>query len=185
MYDDIIYIHEPIKSYPNAVEVSTLSTIPEHLQGAITVENQHLLLDNVCGKNIVPMGSVIQYRKSDKTESGYDCRFIGFAGTDLVKVDGVFQTKKMPLHAYLIPSHEEDIPVWVKDCNITYNGDGTATLKTSSGNFTGRIGVDFIATKNGKNGARIITRDDEDYDSLIVCDEWKNDIGKLSELYPA
>lgn len=185
MYDNIIYIHEPIKYYPNAVEVSTLSTIPAHLRDAITIENQRLLLDNIGGKNIVPMGSVIQYRKSDKTESGYDCRFIGFSGTDLVKVDGIFQTKKTPLHAYLIPSQEEDKRVWMKDCNITYNGDGTVTLKTLNGSFTGRIGIDFIATKNGKNGARIITRFDEAYDSFIVCDECRTDIGKLSELYPA
>lgn len=185
MYENIIYIHEPIKFYPNTVEVSTLSTIPEHLRDAITVEKHHLLLDNVGGKNIAPMGSVIQYRKSVKTESGYECCFIGFSGKDLVQVDGVFQTKEIPLHAYLIPALEEDKPVWITDCNITYNGDGTATLHTASGNFTGRVGIDFIATQNGKTGARIITRDDEDYDKFIVCDEYRADIGKLCELYPA
>ena len=187
MYN-IIRIHKPIKEYPCALEMSTLSTIPEFLRKAITIQNHELWLDTIDGYQVVPVGSVIGYEKCDHTASGYNCWFIANS-KDLVKINGIFYTKPVIIHGLLIPAQEDPQPVWVHSCNLTYNGDGTATLNTDSGKVSGRIGIDFILShgmkKDGKPNASILTTFDEDYNDYTICDENGNDIGKLSEIYPA
>ncbi|MBQ2835633.1 MAG: hypothetical protein IJE68_02210 [Clostridia bacterium] len=189
MYD-IIYIHSrPVSHQSTTVEISTLSTIPEHLRNAITIIDCELQLDNVEGFQTVPMGSVICYEKSDRTVSGYNCWAIGKVGIDLVKKNGIFYTKPIVIPAMLIPAKEDVKPVWVNSCNLTYNGDGTATMKTDFGQVTGRIGIDFILChgmkSDGGPAASILATYDESYNDYIICDEAGNDIGKLCELYPA
>lgn len=189
MYD-IIYIHSrPVEHQHNAVEISTLSTIPEHLRKAISIVNCELWLDNENGCMTVPMGSVICYEKSDVTESGYNCWSIGRLGINLAKVDGIFYTKPTLIHAMLIPAKEDVKPVWVNACNLTYNGDGTVTMKTDYGQATGRVGIDFILChgmkEDSKPQASILATYDKSYNDYIICDESGKDIGKLSELYPA
>ena len=188
MYN-IIRIHTPaVKLQDNVVEISTLSTIPVFLRKAITLANHQLWLDNVDGLGNAPIGSVIAYEKSDLTYSGYNCWFVGRT-IDLVKIDGIFYTKPHIIHAMLIPDTDEARPLWVNSSNLTYNGDGTATLETDNGTVTGRIGIDFIIShgikKNGKPNASILSPYDESYNDYIVCDNSGKDIGKLCELYPA
>lgn len=187
MYETI-RIHSPaIAHQSNAVEVSTLSTIPEFLREAITLENYRLLLDNAQGYKSVPLGSVICYEKSDKTLSGYNCWSIGQIDIDLVKINGIFYKKPHIIHAMLIPAEDEAKPVWVNSCKLTYNGDGTATLNLENKSVSGRIGIDFILChgmrKNGKQNASILATTDEAYNDYIVCDDSGKDIGKLCELY--
>lgn len=187
MYE-IIRIHKPVKEYRDAVEVSTLSTIPDFLSEAITLENHVLWIDNEKGIQSVPMGSVIGYKKSDKTPSGYNCWLIGNS-YDFIKENGVYRTKPLILHAMLIPAVDAPRPVWVVSAGLTYNGDGTATIQTAHGPISGRIGVDFIITsgmkKNGKPNASILARYDEEYGSYGVYDENDTIVGNLAELYPA
>ena len=187
MYE-IIRIHKPVKEYRNAVEVSTLSTIPEFLREAVALEKHELWLDNEKGVQTAPLGSVIGYEKSDKTISGYNCWFIGNS-LDFIQNEGIYSTKPHVLQAMLIPAENEPRPVWVVSSGLTYNDDGTATLKAAHGFVSGRIGIDFIITsgmmKNGKPNANILARYDEDYDNYGVYDENDNIVGKLSELYPA
>lgn len=191
---NIIRIHTPAVAHPsNAIEVSTLSTIPKFLREAITLENHQLWLDNIEGCKCAAMGSIICYEKSDQTASGYNCWSVGQANIDLIKSDdGVFCTKSRIIHAMLIPTKDEAKPVWVNSCPLTYNGDGTVTLVTDKGSVSGRIGIDFVlchgwhdSKENGKPKASILSRYDEDYNDYIVCDESDKDIGKLCELYPA
>lgn len=187
MYD-IIRIHKPVKEYRDAVDVSTLSTIPEFLRKAITLVNHELWFENENGIQTAPLGSVIGYEKSDKTESGYSCRLIG--GTlDFVHDNGVFRNTPRVIQAMLIPSEDQPKPVWVVSAGLIYNGDGTATLRTAHGTVTGRIGIDFITTsgmmKTGKPNANILTRDAEEYGSYGIYDANGAIIGSLAELYPA
>lgn len=189
MYD-IIHIHSrPVEHQSAAVEVSTLSTIPDALREAISVVNCELWLDNENGCQTAPIGSVICYEKSNKTASGYNCWAIGQLGIDLVKKDGIFYTIPVIFPAMLIPDKEDEKPLWVKSCNLTYNGDGTATLTTVHGPVTGRIGIDFLfclgMTEVGNTKADILATYDESYNDYIVCDQNGNELGKLSELYPA
>lgn len=189
MYN-IIYIHSrPVAHQSNAVEISTLSTIPEHLRKAISLVNCELRLDNEAGYKTAPIGSVVCYEKSTHTASGYNCWAIGKLGIDLTKKDGLFYTKPTVIPAMLIPAPEDPKPVWVNACNLTYNGDGTATLNTDGKNFTGRIGIDFLLCfgmkENGLPKAGILATYDESYNDYIVCDTAGNDIGKLCELYPS
>lgn len=189
MYN-IIHIHSPAVAYQNnAVEISTLSTIPEFLRDSVTLENHRLWLDNVKGCHSAPLGSVIRYEKSTKTTSGYNCWSIGQVDIDLVKIDGVFYKKPHILHAMLIPAKDEAKPMWANSCNLTYNEDGTATLKVDGHTVSGRIGIDFIMChgmkKDGKSNVSILATTDESYNSYIVCDDSGKDLGKLSELYPA
>lgn len=189
MYKTIRIQTPAVAQQSNAVEISTLSTIPSFLREAVILGNHRLWLDNVDGCKSAPMGSVIGYEKSDQTASGYNCWFIGQTGIDLVKIDGVFYTKPPIIHAMLIPAKDEVKPVWVNSCNLSYNGDGTVTLKTDTGNLTGRIGIDFILNygmkRNGKPNASILTTYDESYKDYIVRDDAGKDLGKLCELYPA
>lgn len=189
MYETIC-IHSPdVAHQSNAIEIYTLSSIPEFLQDAITLENHRLWLDNVKGCKSAPLGSVICYEKSDQTASGYNCWSIGQVGINLIKVDGSFYTTPRIIHAMLIPSEDDAKPIWVNSCKLTYNGDGTATLKLEDRSVSGRIGIDFILCrgmkKDGKPNVSILATTDESYNGYIVCDDSGNDLGKLSELYPA
>lgn len=190
MLYNVIKIHAPaVAQQENSVEISTLSTIPEFLRDAISVEHHQLILDNVSGPVAVPLGSVICFEKSDKTTSGFNCWSIGQVGVNLTKVDGLFYTKPRILHAMLIPSEDEAKPLWVKHCNLTYNGDGTATININGKPSSGRIGIDFILShgmdKNGNPKATILSTFDKDYHSYLVCDDSGKDIGLLSDIYPA
>ena len=189
MYD-IIRIHSrPIEHQNSAVEISTLSTIPEHLRNAISIVNCELWLDNENGYQTAPMGSVICYEKSNKTESGYNCWAIGRIGIDLEKKDNIFYTKPALIPAMLIPDKEDIKPLWANCCNLIYNDDGTATLNTPRGLVTGRIGIDFLLylgmSKNGYAKADILCTYDKSYNDYIVCTETGEDFIKLCELYPA
>ena len=183
-----IRIHTPVKEYRNAVEISTLSTIPYFLKDAITLVNHELWLDNENGIQTAPLGVIVTYEKSDKTPSGYNCQVIGSA-LDFTKKDGIYYADPTVIHAMLIPSQEEARPVWVHSAGLTYNGDGTATLLTENGPMSGLIGIDFIVTsgmkKNGKPNASILARYDEDYSKYNVYDDNDNFLGTLAELYPA
>lgn len=185
-----ICIHSPAVAHKsNAVEVFTQSTIPEFLREAITLEDHQLLLDNNKGWEYAPLGSVICYEKSDHTASGYHCWAIGKVGIDLVRIDNTFYNKPHTLYAMLIPSEDESKPVWVNSCKLTYNGDGTVTLKREGKSISGRIGIDFLLCRgmkaNGNHNVSILTTYDESYSDYIVCDDSGKDIGKLCELYPA
>ena len=185
---NIIRIHTPVKEYRNAVEISTLSTIPDFLKQSILLVNHELWLDNENGTLTAPMGVIVTYKKSARTPSGYNCEVIGSA-LDFSKKDGIYYANPIVLHAMLIPSQEEARPVWVNSAGLTYNDNGTATLQTQNGSISGRIGIDFIVTtgmkKNGKPNASILARYDEDYSKYNVYDENDNFIGTLDELYPA
>lgn len=189
MYD-IFHIHSrPVGHQNAAVEISTLSTIPEHLKEAISIVNCELWLDNDTGYKTAPIGSVICYEKSNQTVSGYNCWAIGKLGIDLTKKDGLFYTKPTIIPAMLIPAPEDPKPVWVHACHLIYNGDGTATLNTDGQNFTGRIGIDFLLCfgmkEDGLPKAGILATYDDSYNDYIICDQTGNDIGKLCEIYPA
>jgi len=186
-YDPIRIHSHRIPYQGNFVEIYTLRSIPEHLSKAIRLENHKLWLDNIEGCKCVPLGSVICYEKSDKTDSGYNCWSLGQLGIDLVKEDNTFYPKNRIIHAMLIPNKDEERPLWVLRSNLTYNGDGTATLHTDEGSFTGRIGIDFILCHGIQKTpiTSLLTRNDEAYGTYIVCDENRNDVGKLCELYPA
>ena len=184
-------IHVPaVAQQNNVVEVHTLSTIPEFLQEAITVENHRLTLDNVEGKKTAPLYSVIGYERSAQTKSGYNCWFIGQVGVDLVKVDGVFYTRPPIVHAMLIPAKEDAKPIWANSAGLTYNGD-IAMLETCNGNLSGRVGRDFILcygmgrAGNPKPKVTILTRDDKSFKDYVICDDEGSDICLLSECYPA
>lgn len=183
-----IRIHTPVKEYRNAVEISTLSTIPDFLKESIKLQNHKLFLDNENGVQTAPLGVIVVYEKSSKTPSGYNCQSIGCT-LDFTKKDGIYYANPTILHAMVIPSPEEARPVWVHSACLTYNGDGTATLQTRNGPITGRIGIDFLVTsgmkKNGKPDASILSRSDEDYSKYNVYDDNDNFIGTLAELYPA
>ena len=183
-----IRIHCPRIAYEgNFVEVYTLASIPEFLSQAIRLDNHMLWLDNVEGRKCAPLGSVICYEKSDNTTSGYSCWSLGKLGFDLVKEDNIFYPKNRIIHAMLIPDKDEERPLWVIRSNLTYNGDGTVTMHTAEGDFTGRIGIDFLLCHGMKKThiTSLLTRHDEAYKNYIVCDENRNDVGKLCELYPA
>lgn len=183
-----IRIHTPVKEYRNAVEISTLSTIPDFLKQSILLVNHELWLDSEDGIKAAPLGVIVTYEKSDKTPTGYSCTAIGNYH-DFTKKDGIYYTKPTVLYAMLIPSQEEARPVWVHSAGLTYNGDGTATLQTENVPMSGRIGIDFIVTsgmkKNGKPEASILARYDEDYCHYNVYDDNNNFVGTLAELYPA
>lgn len=189
MYN-IIKIHAPAVAHQeSAVEISTLSTIPEFLREAITLENHQLVLDSINGLVTAPLGSVICFEKSNKTPSGFNCWSIGQIGVNLIKVNGIFYTKPRILHAMLIPDENESRPIWVKRCNLIYNGDGTATLNLKGKHISGRIGIDFILSlgmdKQGKPNATILSTSDASYETYWMCDDNGKDIGKLSDIYPA
>lgn len=189
MYN-IIRIHSPaIAHQNNAVEISTLSTIPSFLRNAVSLENHQLILDNRKGFMIAPLGSVIGYESSDETDSGFNCWPIGQLGVDIVNIDGTYYTKPHIIHAMLIPAKDEAKPVWAHSCNLIYNDDGTVTLNTDGITVSGRIGIDFLLChgmkKNGSADASILSTTDESYTEYIVCDSERKDLGKLSELYPA
>ena len=174
MYN-IITIYKPTKKSEAIINVNSLSMIPEFLREAITVVDAKLHFDTISGKQTAPLGICIGYEEcGDQTPSGYNCWQVKFP------------EKKL---AMLIPAKEDAKPVWVNLCNLTYNGDGTVTLKTAHGQSTGRIGIDFIMC-HGMNptygpNASILDTYDESYNDYIICDKDGNDIGKLCELYPA
>lgn len=183
-----IRIHTPVKEYRNAVEISTLSTIPDFLKSSILVVNHELWLDSEDGIKTAPLGVIVTYEKSTRASTGYNCQVIGSA-LDFTKKDDIYYANPIILHAMLIPSQEEARPVWVNSAGLTYNDDGTATLQTQNGPMTGRIGIDFIVTsgmkKNGKPNASILARYDEEYSKYNVYDSNDSFIGTLAELYPA
>lgn len=185
---NIIRIHTPAVALPdNVVKISTLGTIPAELREAIHIVNCKLQLDTIDGIKTVPTGSLICFEKSEETSSGYNCWAVATPHTDLVAIDGVLYKKPSITHALLIPDKDEARPLWVS--NLTYNGDGTATLHTDEGNFTGRIGIDFLLChgmkKGGKYKVSVLATYDKSYNDYIVCDESGKDLGMLSELYPA
>lgn len=190
MYDNIIRIHTPAVALPsNAVEISIRSTIPDELRKAVTIINGKIRLDSDNGYQLAPAGAIIGYEKSEWTLSGYNCWVIANKRTDLVERDGTFYVKPCILHAMLIPDKDDVKPVWAHAANLTYNGDGTATFKSEAGNTTGRVGIDFLlchgARENRTINVSILVRGEKSFYDYIVCDENNDDIGKLSELYPA
>lgn len=187
---NIIRIHTPAVPLPdNVVRISILTTIPAELREAIHIINGKLELDSNDGIKTVPTGSLIGFEKSDKTPSGYHCWVAATPHTNLISIDGVLCTKPIIRHSMLIPDKDEARPLWVAHSHITYNGDGTATIHTDEGDFTGRIGIDFLVCngmkKNGPYNVSLLTRSDKSYNDFIVCDENRNPIGKLSDIYPA
>lgn len=189
MYN-IIRIHTPLVALPdNAIRVSTLNTIPVELRGAIQIINCMIRLHNDNGPQLVPSGSIIAYEKSEKTPSGYNCWAVAGPHTNVVKIDEALYIEPSIVHAMLIPDKEDIKPLWVNRCNLTYNGDGTTTLKNGIHSTTGRIGIDFIIA-SGMVGSpnfkpSILTRENPSYSDYLVCEESGKDIGKLCELYPA
>ena len=185
----IIYIHKVAGQKKDAIRVTKESDIPEFLQKTITIVNGVLHLECVEGMETAPLGSVIGYEQSARTMSGWNTWCIGNAATNLVEVDGVFYKKATIFPAMLLPEANEAQADWAKACNLTYNGDGTATIKTDWGFSTGRVGSDFLLLygmkADGTPDANILTRGEKSYYDYIVCDENGTDIGKLSELYPA
>ena len=174
MYNTIT-IHRPLKKSEATITINSISMIPEFLREAITVVDAKLQFDTISGKQTAPLGALLGYEEcGEQTPSGYNC----WAVTPLTKIN-----------AMLIPAQEEVKPVWVNLCGLTYNGDGTATLKTPDGQSTGRIGIDFIVCHGMKStggpNASILATYDESYKDYVVCDEAGKDIGKLCELYPA
>ena len=184
----IINIHKVAGQKKDAIRVNNVSDIPEFLQKTITIADGMLHLECVEGNETAPLGSVIGYEQSARTASGWNTWCIGNAATNLVEVDGVFYKKATVLPAILVPKADDEQPDWAKACNLTYNGDGTATFKTDWGFSTGRIGRDFLLLygmkEDGSPDANILIRGEKSYYDYIVCDEG-TDIGKLSELYPA
>lgn len=189
MYNTI-RIHLPAVALPdNVVKISTFSTIPAELREAVQIVNCELWLDTNDGIKTAPSGSLVCFEKSEQTPSGYNCWVVATPHTALVKVDGKTCVKPSILHAMLIPDKDEAKPLWVNGCNLTYNGDGTATLKTENGCVSGRIGIDFLLChglkKDSKSKVSILATYDESYNDYIVCDESGKDLGNLSDFYPA
>ena len=185
---NIIRLHTKPEALPeNVVKISTLGTIPANLREAVRIVNCRLLLDNVDGIQNVPTGSLICFEKSDLTSSGYNCWAVATPHTELITIDGVLHKKPPITHAMLIPDKDEARPLWVS--NLTYNGDGTATIRTAEGAFTGRIGIDFLLCHGMKKGGRykvsLLATYDKSYNDYLVCDETGKDLGMLSEIYPA
>jgi len=186
MYN-IVRIHaQPVALPDNVIRVSTLSTIPEELRGSIQVINCKICLNDEDGPKIEPTGSLIAYKK---TPGGYNCWAVAGPHANIIQIGESLYVKPPKKHAILIPTQEEVIPLWAQRCNLTYNGDGTATLKTESSSITGRIGIDFLVCEGMGNGgkffASILTREDPSYGNYLVSNDAGTDIGRLCELYPA
>lgn len=179
----------PVALPDNVVKITTTSSIPAELKGAIRVINCKVQIDTIDGIKTVPTSSLICFEKSNQTPSGYNCWLVAGPHTNLITIDGTLHIKPPITHAMLIPDKEEARPLWVARTNITYNGNGTATIHTADGDFSGRIGVDFLLCHGMKKGCNynvsLLRRSDESYDDYIVCDESGQDLGMLSELFPA
>ena len=109
---------------------------------------------------------------------------------DIIKIRKAdAQENTVLIHALLLPGKNDVKPVWVNSCLITYNGDGTATLKTDCGCSTGRIDIDFLLlhgmNKNGSPNVSLLTRNEASYCNYVVCDIVGNIVGKLCDFYPA
>lgn len=185
----IINIHKVAGQKKDAIRVAKESDIPEFLRKTITIGDGILHLECVEGNETAPLGSVIGYEQSARTTSGWNIWCIGNAATNLVEVDGIFYKKATVFPAMLVPKAEDDQPDWAKGCKLTYNGDGTATIKTDWGFSTGRVGIDFLLLygmkADGTPDANILTRGEMSYYDYIICNEKGDDIGKLADLYPA
>lgn len=186
----VIKVHHPAVPVPkNVVKITTLSTIPAELREAIHIAKCRLHLDTIDGIKVAPTGSIISFEKSEKTSSGYDCRVVATPHTVLINVDDTTFIKPTIMHAILLPDKDEVRPLWAVRSKLTYNGDGTATLHTNEGNFTGRIGTDFLlchgAKKAGNYKVSILSPTDVSYNDYIVCDDDGKDIGRLADFYPA
>ena len=189
MYN-IFRVHTaPIALPENVVKITTVGSIPAELEEAIKIVKCKVQLDTNDGIKVVPTGSLICFEKSNQTPSGYNCQMVASPRTDLITIDGKVYIKPSIIHAMLIPDKNEVKPLWVEHSKLTYNGDGTATLHTAKGDFSGRIGIDFLLChglkKGGNYEVNILTTYDKSYTDYIVCDESGNDLCMLSALYPA
>lgn len=183
-----IRIHKTAGTRKDAVRITSREDIPQFLQDALSIVDGKLHLQCTEGDEIAPLGVVVGYEESHRTSSGWNCWVIGNASTNLIEIDGVFSKKATVFPAILLPEADDVQPDWATACKLAYNGDGTATIKTSWGFSTGKIGHDFLIlygmSEDGIPDANILTRGEKSYYDYIVCDQAGTDIGKLSELYP-
>lgn len=183
-----IYVYKAPKKQ-KVLRINTPDDIPKFLHHSIIWDKQkkELHLHNAERYEIAPFGSIICYEKSKLTHSGWICGAIE-KPSNLVEINGEFYAQPNIFQAILIPEKNDEQPEWIKSCNLTYNDDGTVTIKTQDNIMTGRIGIDFLLfcgiIENDTPEAKILVRGKKAYHKYVVCDESGNDICKLSEMFP-
>ena len=212
--DEQIFIRKLAGKKKDAIRISKEEDIPEELKNAIKIvdikdipddfldiedatekrksvierikqDGRAICLDCVEGTEYAPLGSVIGYEQSNKTESGINTWHIDNAATNLIEENGVFYTKATVLPAQRVG---EELPKFMEGSQVFRNEDGSWTVITSWGQSTGFPGeayfIRYGTHDDGTPSVNILTKSEESYNAYYVCDENGNIIGQLAELDP-
>lgn len=174
----------------NAIRVNHSLDIPEFLWDTIKIGNKKINLISGDGTETCPLGSVIGYRTSTNTPTGWTGWTAwhipkAIANATLTEIGGSFYKKPSIFLAQLV---DDKLPEFLKGAKIIKNGNGSWTIINDWFRKTGFPGeaywVLYGIKGNGTPNATIITKSEQEYLDYIVCDKNGTDICALAKMDP-